>query len=81
MSKSLTNIGNIDKFGEVIKQRLVEKYADDAIKLIQEAKQIEKAHNQYQKWVAELEKGNVEIIELYKKERTKLEDEDGYEFA
>lgn len=73
---------NIEKgFSEVVKKRYVERFADDAIELIEEYKKIERAYLKYGQWVTALENEEdiPKVIAEYKKTRQELEDVDGYE--
>ena len=63
-------------FKEVIKKRLAEKYADDAINLIEDTKRLQKALDKFSDWVEKVEKGDFSVIEKYKKHKSKLERED-----
>jgi predicted GTPase len=74
----LMDVSKID-FNAVIKTRLAEKYADDAIVLIEETKRLKKAYERFQGWVDALEKGDFTVIEKYKKIRKNYEDIDEYE--
>jgi hypothetical protein len=78
-----TDLTNIEKgFTEIIKKRYIEKYADDAIKLLEDFKRIEAAHEQFSKWVKDLEsEENIpKVIKAYKKARSDMETLDMYEF-
>lgn len=69
----------VSDFKKVVQSRLVERYADDAIKLIEETKKLEEAHKKFNGWVERVEKGDFTAIEEFKKQRTKLEEIDDYE--
>lgn len=66
-------------FAKVIKNRLVEKYADDALRLIEDTKKIKKACDKFTAWVDRVEDGDFTALEEYKKNRSKLEEIDDYE--
>lgn len=66
-------------FAEIVKNRYVEKYADDALQLLEDFKKIEQAYKIYSGWIKELEKGNIEVVQIYKKKRNKLETVEGFE--
>jgi len=68
-----------DDFAKVIKSRLVEKYADDAISLIEDTKKLKKSYEKFQSWVDRVEAGEFVAIEEYKKQRAKLQEIDDYE--
>jgi len=77
----LMKLTNVDGFADVIKKRYIEKYADDALRLMEDAKKLTKAHEKYQGWVKRLEEGDVTAVEEFIKARKKIEDIDDYELG
>lgn len=67
------------KFRDVVKNRYLEEYADQAIQLMKEWKKVERGYNVYKVWVDRLEAGDMTVLEEYKKKRHKLEYEDDFD--
>jgi hypothetical protein len=79
-NKSLANMDNIPGFLDAVKNKYLERHAEKALQLIEERDRLKKALDKYEKWVSELEAGNVKVLDQYSRERKKLEDQDLYEF-
>lgn len=79
--KSLATVASNLKinFQQVIQEEMVKKYANDALKMIEELKKLQKAVAKYEAWIKRLDEGDYTAVEEYKKKRQRLEDEDGYE--
>lgn len=80
--KSLTKISEVTtkKFFDKVNERIVSKYADSMIVIIEDQKKLEKALKFVNKIVAAVEAGDFTAIEKYKKARHRLETEENAEY-
>lgn len=75
------NDAAVSNFMDKVKERYIEKYADDVLLLIEDHKKLEKAFNKLSDFIARIEEGDIAAVEEYKKARRKLEkEENGEEF-
>lgn len=84
MAKKDNSLAKMDEgvhkgFMDAVKQRYLEQHADDALRLLADAKKVAAAHEKLQKWVERLEKGDITALEEYKKRRKRVEDVDDAE--
>lgn len=68
------------EFFKMVKEEYKRKHAKDALLVYEEFKKVEKAYNFYKGIMQKLEEGDYTVLEKYRKERRRLETEDGYEF-
>lgn len=66
-------------FLDKVKEKYVEKYAEDMVKLLEDQKKLQKALDKVNKYVQEVESGDFTAIERYKKARATLEIEENAE--
>ncbi len=80
MTQSLTTLSKDEAKGFIseVKKEYVKKYAQDVVSMLEDQKKLKKAYDKVTKWIEEVEAGNWEAIEKYKKARVRLsQTEDG----
>jgi hypothetical protein len=84
MAKEETSLATlkpeIGDLKEVMKQRYIQKYADDVIKMMEEKAKLDAALARYNGWLKRVEEGDWQAVTEYKKERQKMEESDEYSF-
>lgn len=74
-NKSLVDLTDQAKTGflDKVKERYIEKYADDVLKLLEDQKRLKRALDRVDGFVKRIEEGDFTAIEAYKKARRRLE--------
>lgn len=81
--QSLVKAGDVTTAGfmDAVKAEYVKKYAQDVVAMLSDQKKLQKALDHVTKAIKEVEAGNYDAIEKYRKNRKRLEVEDDYEFV
>lgn len=78
MKNTLANLSKqtATNFIDKVKQRYVEKYADDTVKLLEDQRKLQSALDKINSWVKRVEEGDLTAVEEYVQSRRRLETEE-----
>lgn len=78
MKNTLANLSKqtATNFIDKVKQRYVEKYADDTVKLLEDQRKLQSALDKINSWVKRVEEGDLTAVEEYVQGRKRLESEE-----